>query len=222
MKKFKAAIFDMDGTLLDSMYVWRNIARACLVRNNITITEAMECKLKTMGIARVIALINDDFKLNIAPEKLREDIFAILADHYREKSVFKPGALDLLKNLQKRNVATVVLSATPEKLVHLALGKLDALQYFSHGILSCASINYTKFQAEAFFTAAEHLQVSPDEVMVFEDAWYAANTAKKAGFTLGVIADEYELKTAEIRSLADFYVKKSWDEFPIDRFFCSN
>lgn len=100
------------------------------------------------------------------------------------------------------------------------MNRLDALQYFSHGILSCYTIQCTKHKPEAFLTAAQQFKGIPaDEVMIFEDALYAARTVKNAGFTLGVIADREEKHPAEMRQLADFYMEKSWDEFPINQFF---
>ena len=55
--------------------------------------------------------------------------------------------------------------------------------------------------------------------MVFEDALYAATTVKRAGFTLGVMADREEKHVSEMRSLADFYMEESWDEFPVEQYF---
>jgi len=219
MKKFKAAIFDMDGTLLDTMYIWRHLTREYLISKNIPLPEEIRDKLVTMGIPRVVNLLQEYFKLGLTADELREELYAVLGNYYRNNSVLKPGALNLLKKLQECNVATVVLSATPEHLLHIALGKVDIEKYFSHGILSCASMKYTKFQPEAFYAAIEHLKVNKDEVMVFEDAWYAANTAKQADLTVAMIAEPTELKVEETRQLADFYVEKSWDEFPVEKFF---
>ena len=209
----------MDGTLLDTMYIWRNLAKEYLIRHNIAIPEELKSKLVTMGIIRAINVLREDFQINMTPEKIQEGLFEVLEDYYTSNSVFKPGARELLENLRSRNIPTVLLSATPERFLRLALGKLDAIGYLSNGILSCASLPYNKQHPESFFIAAEHLHSTPAETVVFEDAWYAANTAKKAGFTVAIIADKSELKVAETRELADFYAEKSWDEFPFDRFF---
>jgi beta-phosphoglucomutase-like phosphatase (HAD superfamily) len=219
MKKFKAAILDMDGTLLDTMYIWRHLTREYLNSKNIPIPEEIRDKLVTMGIVRVVNLLQENFKFGLTDDELREELYAVLANYYRNNSVLKPGALNLLKKLQERNISTVILSATPEPLLRIALGKVGVEKYFSHGILSCASMKYTKFQPESFYAAIEHLKVNKDEVMVFEDAWYAANTAKQSGLAVSMIAEPTELKTAETRQLADFYAEKSWDEFPVEKFF---
>lgn len=216
MKKYKAAIFDMDGTLLDSMYIWRHLSQEYLKRNDIELPQDIGM---TMGLERAVDYLIETFHIEKSPEELRQDLIDVLADFYRKDAVLKPGTIEFLQKLRGRNIPTLLFSATPEHLLHLALERLDIAKYFTHGLLSCHSINHTKHETEAFFIAAEHLGIAPDEVMVFEDALYAARTVKKANMALCVIADEYEVNIDEMHKLADFYVKKNWDEFPVDRFF---
>lgn len=219
MKKFKAAIFDMDGTLLDTMYIWRHLAPAYLERNNIQVPDDLTDKLAIMGISRAVEFLIENFKLEISHDALHQELINILADYYRYKAVFKPGAEEFLQKLRERNIPTMVFSATPEHLLHLALNRLDGVKYFSHGLLSCTTIQCGKNKPEAFFTAARHIGHKMDDVMIFEDAWYAASTAKNAGFAVTVMADEQEHRIPEMRALADFYIENSFDEFPIDKFF---
>ena len=219
MKKFKAAIFDMDGTLLDTMYIWRHLAPEYLRKNNIAVPDDLTDQLAIMGIGRAVTFLIENFNIKIAPEELHREIIGILADYYRHHAIFKPGAEEFLQKMQARGIPTMVFSATPEDLLDLALGRLDALKYFSHGVLSVNTIKCAKNKPEAFYTAAEHIGFPVEDVMIFEDALYAASTVKKAGFALTVMADNEEHHTQEMRELADFYIEKSWDEFPIDRFF---
>lgn len=219
MKKFKAAIFDMDGTLLDSMYIWRHIALRYIEKNNIPLPEDMKGEMAIMGIGSVADFLIEKFHINMTREEMLAELWVIMEDYYRTEAVLKPGAADMLKQLRERNIPTLLFSATPDHILHPVLTRLDIKKYFSHGLLSCATIKQTKHEPEAFMTAARHLGVPYQDVMIFEDAWYAASTAKKAGFTLGIVADREEHKTEEMRALADFYIEKSWDEFPIDRYF---
>ena len=219
MKKFKAAVFDMDGTLLDTMYIWRHLAPEYLKRNNIAAPADLTDQLAIMGIGRAADFLIENFHLKISKEALCDEIIGILADYYRSEAKFKPGAEKFLQAMCDRNIPTMVFSATPDDLLDLALGRLDALKYFSKGILSVPAINCAKNKPEAFYIAAERIGYPVDEVMIFEDAHYAASTAKAAGFAVTVMADNEEHRTQDMRELADFYIEKSWDEFPIDRFF---
>ena len=219
MKKFKAAIFDMDGTLLDTMYIWRHLAPAYLKKNNIAVPDDFTDKLAIMGISRAVDFLIENFHLTISHDELHQELIGILADYYKHEAVFKPGAAKFLQKLRDRNIPTMVFSATPEHLLDLALSRLDAVKYFSCGLLSCNTIKLSKNKPEAFFTAAQHIGCAPEDIIIFEDAWYAASTAKNAGFTVTVMSDKQEMRTAEMRELADFYIENSFDEFPIDRFF---
>ena len=219
MKKFKAVIFDMDGTLLDSMYIWHHLAESYLIKNNIPIPEDLADKLVIMSIHNAVKMLINDFKLDLTPEAMLEELQNVLADFYRTQADFKPGARDFLQKLRDRGIATMVFSATPQHLIHLALNRLNAENYFSHGLLSCDTVQCGKNKEEAFFKAAEHFGFAPDEIMIFEDAHYAATTAKKAGFALTVMADQWERRVEELREIADFYIEKDYKEFPFDKFF---
>ena len=219
MKKFKAAIFDMDGTLLDSMFIWRHLAPEYLRKNHIAVPDDLAEQMTIMGIHKAVDFLIANFGLKLSHDELHQELITILEDFYRLDACFKPGAIRFLQKLRERNVATMIFSATPQDLLHLVMDRLDAGQYFTHGLLSCDRINSSKHKDEAFFAAAEHIGFPRKDIMVFEDALYAATTVKRAGFTLGVMADREEKHVSEMRSLADFYMEESWDEFPVEQYF---
>ena len=222
MKKFKAAIFDMDGTLLESMYIWRNLAPEYLTRNNIPVPDDLLEKINPMGTRQAVDYLIESFHIDLTNDELHNELLEVLADFYRNTAALKPGAKEFLQKLRANNIPTVIFSATPEHLLHLALDRLDMSRYFSHGLLSCDMIKYRKNNPEAFFAVARYLNTDPADVMIFEDAWYAASTAVNAGFAVTVMADKVERRADELRSIAEFYVEKSWDEFPVERYFQLN
>lgn len=219
MKKYKAAIFDMDGTLLDTMYVWRHLSRIYLEQHHIPIEKNLEDQLVIMGIRKAAEFLTVHFPEEGSAETIHQELIKILDEYYCHHAVFKPGAERFLQKMRARRIPTMVFSATPEELIKMALTRLGAMDYFSCGLLSCSTIQSSKHHTEAFLKAAQHMNFAVEEIMVFEDALYAAATAKKAGFTLGIMADREETHVDQMRSLADFYMEESWDEFPIDHFF---
>ena len=112
MKKFKAAIFDMDGTILDSMYIWHHLAESYLIKKNIPIPEDLADKLVIMSIHKAVKMLIADFELDLTPEAMLNELQNVLADFYRTQAVFKPGAKEFLQKLRDNNIATMVFSAT--------------------------------------------------------------------------------------------------------------
>ena len=222
MKKFKAAIFDMDGTLLESMYIWRNLVPEYLARNNISVSNDLLEIIAPMGTSQAVDFIIKSFHLDLTHDELHDELLAVLEDFYRNSAALKPGAKAFLQKLHANNIPAVIFSATPEYLLRLAMDRLDMSRYFSHGLLSCDTVKYRKNDPEAFLAVAGYLNTDPAEIMIFEDAWYAASTAVNAGFAVTVMADKEEQRTEELRAIAEFYVEKSWDEFPLERYFQLN
>ena len=219
MKKYKAAIFDMDGTLLDSMAFWRNLAPEYLRSNGVIASDDLVDQLSQVNISTAVDIIVRRFDLQLSPKTVLQDFIEILADYYHNKAVFKPGVEKFLQKLQEKNIDSVVFSSTPEYLLRPALKNLHAAEYFTKGIISCDTVKYNKNSVESFHAAASVFNTASEKIMVFEDAWYAAVTAAKAGFGVTVVADKEEKRSAELRGIADFYIENSFEEFPVELFF---
>ena len=219
MNKYNAAVFDMDGTLLDSMGFWRNLAPEYLRSKNIVVSDDLADQLAQVDICTAVNVMVRRFNLSLSPKIVHQELLEILSDYYCTKAVFKPRAEKFLQKLRERNIDTVVFSSTPEYLLRPALESLHASEYFTKGIISCDTVKYAKDCVEAFYAVASILDAAPEKIMVFEDALYAAATADKAGLGVTVVADKEEKRTAELRSIADFYIENSFDEFPVDHFF---
>ena len=219
MKKLYGAIFDLDGTLLDTMYIWSHLCPEFLRRHDIEFDGDINELVAVMSVRHAVKFMISKFALPVSPEEAQAELFAILDDYYRQQAFPKPGAVKFLKALQERKVKTVILSATPARQLETALRACGLEQLFTHAPISCHSTGVSKQHPEAFLNAAAILQLPPDEVMVFEDAWYAGSTAKAAGFPLCAIYDQTNPRPEELRSLADCSVESSWDEFPLERFF---
>ena len=219
MNKYNAAIFDMDGTLLDSMAFWRNLASEYLRSKGIVVSDDFSDQLSQVGISTAIDIMIRRFNLSLSFQTVHQELLAILSDYYCTKAVFKPGAEKFLQKLQERKIDSVVFSSTPECLLHPALEHLQASEYFTKGIISCDTVKYSKDCVEAFYVVASVLNTAPEQIMVFEDAWYAAVTAANAGFGVTVVADKEEKRSDELRGIADFYIENSFEEFPVELFF---
>ena len=123
------AIFDMDGTLVDSMVYWQRLGREYLTAQGVTegMDEVLE-RIKAMTMAESSALFIETFGLPGTPESVAAEMNAVMDEHYRSDIPLKPGAADYLAALKKRGTKMCVATATPEPLaLDVALTHMDAV-----------------------------------------------------------------------------------------------
>lgn len=208
----KFAIFDMDGTLVDSMEFWHNLGREYLVQRGVRegLEEVLE-KTYTLTMAESAELFNREFGLGVSPERMREEMDNMMEWHYLNDVPLKGEILKYLEALKEKKVRMCVASATPLPLVEKCLSRLGIDKYFEF-MLSCETIGIGKTQPDIYLMAAESFNAEPSDVAVFEDALYAVKTAKNADFyTVGIKDSSNVLSWDDIASVADEVIE-DWTE----------
>lgn len=205
--KITGAIFDMDGTLTDSMHVWEDIPRKYLLFCGLEPRPELGEEIRGMSIRRISDYFRSAYGLDKTIPEIYKGIDAIVEPLYREISEPKPGVFLLLDRLKERGVRMCVASATDMHLVEMVLEQTGLRPYFS-AIFTCNSVGAGKEQPLIYEKALEHLGTAREETLVFEDAYYAAATAKKAGFPLVGVSDFYaERQRDQIKAMADWYIE---------------
>lgn len=186
----KYAIFDMDGTLVDSMGYWASLGREYLASRGITedVDEVLE-RIVPMTMTDSAALFIEEFKLPGTPETVAAEMNHVMYDHYKKDIPLKPGVDVYLKTLKSRGVKMCVASATDKYLVEACLERLGIAEYFEF-FLSCEEVGSGKDRPDVFWEAVRRLGSCPEETAVYEDAIFAARTAKTAGFYVTGVYDE--------------------------------
>ena len=181
------AIFDMDGTLVDSMPYWQRLGKEYLLRAGVKeVSPELLERIKPMTMAESTALFHRELGLAGSPEEIADELHAIMEAHYLHDVPLKPGAADYLRKLKARGVRMCVASATVERLVEACLNRLGVADCFEF-LLSCDTVGAGKDRPDVFFAAAKRFDAEPGEIAAYEDAIFAAETAAKAGFyTIGV------------------------------------
>lgn len=205
----KYAIFDMDGTLIDSMVFWKNLATEYLTSKGILqIPADILEQIKPMTMSESAALFRREFGLTGDVEAQMNEM---MEDHYRNDIPLKPGVWEYLENLHRQGVRMCVASATAEHLMESCLTRLGVRQYFEF-LLSCETVGAGKRSPLVYQEAARRLGAVPGQIAVYEDALYAVQTAKAAGFhVVGVYDDSAADSWQAIEQESDEVIL-NWEE----------
>jgi thiamine-phosphate pyrophosphorylase len=200
------AIFDMDGTLLDSMHIWDDVALRYLLDRGIQPEEGLVETFRAMSLREAALHYRDVCGVPESAEAIEAGIIAMVEDFYVNEALPKPGVARLLEGLRQRGVAMCVATATEKRLAEAALDRCGLTGYFSF-VLTCGEVGRGKDSPKIFEEALGRLGTPRARTAVVEDAAHALVTARGAGFpTIGVYDRSYEDFQAEIRGNSSVYV----------------
>ncbi len=203
--KIKGAIFDVDGTLLDSMFTWRHRGEIFLENLGITPREGLHLDVRHMGFFEAPKMIKEEYNLEMTPEEICDEMMKVVDNYYKTNPRVKEGTVPFLEELKKNGVKMCVATATDRHMVEPGLINAGIRDYFDE-IFTCGSLNTNKTKPYIFEKAMEFLGTTKEDTVIFEDALYAVKTAKKAGFYVTGIFDEQEPEQAEFQKLCDIFV----------------
>ncbi|MGD9567912.1 MAG: HAD family hydrolase [Sedimentibacter sp.] len=207
MKQFKYRIFDLDGTLLDSMAAWHNLGRDYLLQKGINPPDNLYEILSSMSMAESAAYFQRAFNIDLCAEEIIGEIKKLIESKYKYDFKLKPYVREYLQKLENECAVMCIATATPLRMAKAALERNEIIKYFSF-VLSCDEVGVGKNKPDIFHLAANKLNSEPTEIAVYEDADFALITAKEAGFyTIGVYDDFFKDKRKDIEIISDIYIE---------------
>lgn len=201
---FTAAIFDLDGTLLDSVWVWREVDRAFFEGLGIPEPEDYARAIQGMSFRETAEYTVRRFGLSRTVEEVMAGWTRTTADAYAHRVALKPGALDYLRALKRAGVKLAVATANREELFGPTLRRWGAWELFDAVCTSAQVGDVGKGDGALFRLAARELGVDPENCAVFEDTLEGVRGAKRAGMRAYAVRDAgNNHHESEIAALAD-------------------
>lgn len=188
--KISGGIFDMDGTLIDSMFVYEEVAHSYLEKIGLKNEPELEKLFLTRTALELAHIISGEYKINKPVQEIIEEINAFFFDFYANLIQKKEGISEFLKMLKSKNVKLALLTASDREIAFQCLKRNGLLDFFDEFVF-CSEHKTSKREPEIFFFTQELLGTKSEETFVFEDALYAVKTAKKAGLKTCGIYDEW-------------------------------
>lgn len=202
----RGAIFDIDGTLLDSMPIWNDCGAVYLRKLGVTQEPGLGELLFPMTLEQSSAYLKEHYGLRRSEAEIRQGVLEVVAEFYREQAPLKPGAKELLEQLRDRGIPMILATTGDAVLARAALERLGVWQFF-RGMLTASELQTSKHEPKIYLEAASLLGTEPAETAVFEDVLYAVETAKAAGFFTVAVADDASAgDEAALRHVADVYL----------------
>lgn len=207
MNDIKGAIFDLDGTVFDSMYIWSDIGLRFLKEKGVEPEPGIEDEFVKMSMTQAA----EYYIKNIDPTEtvlgIVEAVNKLVEGFYYNDVLLKEGVKEFLEFLKQRNVKMCVATATDKHLVERALIRNGIRDYFDE-IFTCTSVGAGKDSPVIYDKALEYLGTDKSNTYIFEDALYAIETANKAGYKILGIKDVSEKADPEaVKSFCNFYIE---------------
>lgn len=203
----KGAIFDLDGTLLDSMPVWEHVAEEYLIRKGICPKEDLNERFKTMSLQQSARYYQTHYAVEETVEKIINGVNALIEEAYENIIPLKEGVYEFLSWANDQGIKMCIATATERSLVKKAMER-NGISRFVQTILTCSELNTSKEEPLIYEEALHRLGTAKESTLVFEDAYHAIKTAKDANFIVVAVEDNAEKENTEkIKEIADYYVK---------------
>lgn len=206
LDKFDAFIFDLDGTLVDSMWMWKNIDIEYLARFNIPYEENLQSKIEGMSFTETAIYFKEYFKIEDSIEKIKEDWNEMAYDKYSNDVSLKNGVYVFLEYLKGLNKKMGIATSNSKELTLACINSLKISDFFDC-IVTGTDIKKGKPAPDIYLENARLLNVSPDKCLVFEDIPVGLLAGRNAGMSTCSVYDEYSKNVLEKKlELSDYNV----------------
>lgn len=211
LKKTKAVLFDLDGTLVDSMGMWHDIDVEYLSRFGLAMPPDLQQAIAGISVTQTAIYIKNRFKIEDSIEKIIGDWNDMAIDKYTHHVPLKNGVVDFLEYLNQSNITCAIATSNSKQLSQAVLKSRGIEKYFKT-VITGQDIHNGKPEPDIYLEGAKRLEVIPDHCLVFEDVIQGIMAGKAAGMRVCAVEDDYSAKERlSKKELADYYIKDYTD-----------
>ena len=204
--KINCAIFDFDGTLFDSMFIWENVGEIYLHSLGKEPKPSMREDVRPLSLYQSACYFQKEYDLSLSVADIMAGINRTIEHFYIHEVLPKPGVVDFLKRMKQAAIPLCIATASDRYQIEAALHRCGIDDYFE-AIFTCSEVGHGKDEPVIFQKAMEYFGADCSTTVVFEDALHAIQTAKADGFAVVAVFDNSEKRQTEIRDLSDCYIE---------------
>ncbi len=204
--KIECAIFDFDGTLFDSMFIWDGVGEIYLRSLGKAPKPSMREDVRALSLYQSACYFQKEYDLSLSVEEIMTGVNQTIEHFYIHEVLPKPGVVDFLEQMKKAEIPMCIATASDRYQIEAALNRCEMEHYFE-AIFTCREVGHGKDEPVIFQKAMEYFGADRSGTVVFEDAIHAIRTAKADGFAVVAVFDNSEKRQTEIRDLSDCYIE---------------
>lgn len=206
LKDTKAVIFDLDGTLVDSMWMWKEIDREYLGRYGLKLPEDLQRSIEGMSFTETAHYFKEHFQIPESIEQMKKTWNEMAWEKYEKQTPLKEGAKEFLDFLKEQKISMAIATSNSRELVDMVTRVHHIYDYFSAIITGC-EVEKGKPAPDVYLKAAAEIGAEPEDCLVFEDIVQGIMAGKNAGMRVCAVEDVYSMfQDKEKRELADYYI----------------
>ena len=213
LKDIKAVLFDLDGSLVDSMWLWKDIDIEYLSRFGIELPEDLQSCIEGMSFSETAVYIKERFQIPVSVEEMKQDWNTMALYKYSHEVPLKDGAFEFLNYCKEQGIKLGIATSNSIELVTAVLNALHIRDYFTAVVTGC-EVEKGKPAPDVYLEAARRCETEPEHCLVFEDIVAGIKAGKAAGMRVCAVDDIYSRhQLQQKKQQADYFIENYYNIF---------